>query len=175
MEPTPQLPEGYIARLATAEDAVAVANIRYKAMTGIGSGSLAGLQSDLLAVIVAYFQEMLANNQTRMWLVLEKATNRIVSVAGYMVFQKPSSNGQPGGKYGYVSGFWTSPNHRRKGLANYLLEALIQDAKASGLVQLEVKFKAGENNLLNQLGLGSAQVLSLELNTKINSGIINLT
>lgn len=175
MQENPQLLNGYTIRLATAADAAELGKIRYRTMTRPGSLSLAELQLDLPEVIAAYFQEALLSNQTRLWVAVHEATNQIVSTLGYMVFQRPIGNDGVIGKCGYVSGFWTSSGHRRKGLASNLLKIAIEDAKAMGLTQLEIKFKAGEENLVNQFGPSSAHALPTDLKSKPNSRIINLT
>ena len=54
---------------------------------------------------------------------------RIVATSGISIVEKPPYFGCPTGRLGLISGMYTDPAYRRKGIAKHLLSRIVEEAR----------------------------------------------
>ena len=70
------------------------------------------------------------------WLAMDG--EQIIGTSGMSYVEKPPYFGCPTGKMGLLSGMYTNPAYRRKGIARELLSRVIKDAKEYGCGTVQI-------------------------------------
>ena len=70
------------------------------------------------------------------WLAVEDG--RIIGTSGMSFVEKPPYFGCPTGRIGLLSSMYTSPDHRRMGIANELLGRVVEEARAYGCGAVQI-------------------------------------
>lgn len=84
----------------------------------------------LLAGSRSYYERKLPTGEFVAFLA--ESEGRIVATSGMVVYEAPPTPGNPAGVQGYVLNMYTVPDHRGRGLARSLLDALIAHARSIG-------------------------------------------
>lgn len=113
-------------RKATAKDIPALADLRIAQLLEEGARE----SCDLRSALADHYARHLADKTFFSWLAL--CDGEIVATSGISVVEKPPYFGCPSGKLALISGMYTLPGYRRKGIARDLLCRVLDEAKAAG-------------------------------------------
>lgn len=91
---------------------------------------------DLKTNLKDYYIRHLKDKTFVSWLAVDEET--IVGTSGMSFIEKPPYYGCPTGKIGLLSSMYTLKSHRRKGIANTLLEKVVQEAKEYGCGAVQI-------------------------------------
>lgn len=83
-----------------------------------------------------YLPGALAQQQYIGWLAM--SGDEIAGAGGASIRHRPGSFTNPTGREAYVMSMYTSPNHRKKGIATTILNNLVADVKLLGIVMIEL-------------------------------------
>lgn len=86
--------------------------------------------TDLAPALRDYYRRHLADGTFVSWLALEG--DRIIGTSGMSFVEKPPYFGCPNGRIGLLSGMYTVPDRRRRGIARKLLGLVVEEARAYG-------------------------------------------
>lgn len=91
---------------------------------------------DLVPPLIDYYKRHLADGTFVSWLAVEDG--RIIGTGGMSFVEKPPYFGCPTGRIGLLSSMYTSPDHRRMGIANELLGRVVEEARAYGCGAVQI-------------------------------------
>ena len=91
---------------------------------------------DLVPALQDYYRRHMADGTFVSWLALDK--DRIVGTSGMSFVEKPPYYGCPSGKIGLLSGMYTDPEYRRRGIARELLSRVIGEAETYGCGTVQI-------------------------------------
>ena len=91
---------------------------------------------DLVPALKEYYIRHMADGTFVSWLAFDG--ENIIGTSGMSFVEKPPYFGCPSGKFGLLSGMFTNPDYRRKGIAKELLSRVIDDAReyGCGIIQI---------------------------------------
>ncbi len=81
-----------------------------------------------------YFNNTISNNTFIAWLALDD--NKIVATSGLCFYNLPPSYKNFTGNVAYIMNIYTQSDYRNKGIATYLFEKMIEEAKNLGYRKL---------------------------------------
>ena len=96
----------------------------------VSSGRTVPTDVDLQSALKDYYNRHLADGTSVSWLAMDG--NVIIGTSGMSFVEKPPYFGCPTGRLGLLSSMYTNPNYRRMGIANELLNRVIEEARAYG-------------------------------------------
>ena len=96
----------------------------------VSSGRTVPTDVDLQVALKDYYNRHLADGTFVSWLAMDG--NVIIGTSGMSFVEKPPYFGCPTGRLGLLSSMYTNPNYRRMGIANELLNRVIEEARAYG-------------------------------------------
>ena len=96
----------------------------------VSSGQTVPTDVDLQSALKDYYNRHLADGTFVSWLAMDG--NVIIGTSGMSFVEKPPYFGCPTGRLGLLSSMYTNPNYRRMGIANELLNRVIEEARAYG-------------------------------------------
>ena len=117
-------------RLAVPEDAEALAEARVKQLLDEGSE----MRYDTRADMADYFRRRIADGGYLAWIA--EADGRLIATAAVLLQEYPPSIDWHGERRGYVTGVYTVPEWRGRGLASELVGRIVEEARARGLGNL---------------------------------------
>lgn len=82
---------------------------------------------DIDQELTEFFQKKLADGSMVEWLGIEDGT--VVATAAIVFYEFPPSYTNKSGVKGYVANMYTAPSHRGRGIAPFLLDRLVEEAK----------------------------------------------
>lgn len=85
---------------------------------------------DLVPNLKDYFLRHLSDGTFVSWLALEGG--RIIGTSGMSFVEKPPYFSCPAGRIGLLSGMYTDPAFRRRGIATALLDRVVNEARKAG-------------------------------------------
>ena len=85
---------------------------------------------DLAPALKDYYARHLAEDTFRAWLAVKDG--RIVATSGMSFVEKPPYFSCPTGRLGLLSGMYTLPEYRRRGIGKALLGRVVEEARARG-------------------------------------------
>ena len=91
---------------------------------------------DLKPYLQDYYTRHLADNTFVSWLAVDK--NRIVGTSGMSFVEKPPYYSCPSGKIGLLSSMYVIKEYRRKGIARFLLDKVVNEAKDFGCAAVQI-------------------------------------
>ena len=110
-------------RRLTEKDLDAFIEIRIRQLREEGAAE----DLDLKPALKDYYARHLPDGTFVSWLATEDG--RIVGTSGMSFVEKPPYYGCPSGKIGLLSGMYTDPAYRRRGIARRLLSLVVDEAK----------------------------------------------
>ena len=111
-------------RKASQRDVCRIAELRVKQLIDEGYPETA----DILEDLQRYFTTSLENGSLICW--LGEINGEILATAGICFYQLPPTFSNPSGRIAYITNMYTDKTYRNKGVASYLLETLIEEAKS---------------------------------------------
>lgn len=120
-------------RKAAPEDAKELAVLRKRQLADEGEEAL----GDIDAELEMFFRDCLSDGSLIVWLAVEESGE--IAATGAVCFHRyPPTYRNPTGMTAYVTGMYTAPGYRRKGLAKTLLGRVLDEARnrGCGLAQL---------------------------------------
>ena len=91
---------------------------------------------DLVPDLKDYYLRHLADGTFVSWLALDG--DRIVGTSGMSFVEKPPYFSCPNGRIGLLSGMYTDPLYRRRGIARTLLSKVVDEARACGCGAVQI-------------------------------------
>ena len=91
---------------------------------------------DLVPALQDYYRRHIADGTFVSWLALDG--ERIIGTSGMSFVEKPPYFGCPSGRIGLLSGMYTVPDFRRKGIARELLSRVVEEARAYGCGAVQI-------------------------------------
>ena len=91
---------------------------------------------DLVPALRDYYNRHMLEGTFISWLAMDG--EQIIGTSGMSYVEKPPYFGCPSGKMGLLSGMYTNPAYRRKGIARELLSRVIKDAKEYGCGTIQI-------------------------------------
>ena len=91
---------------------------------------------DLVPALMDYYHRHLADGTYVSWLAVDG--DRIIGTSGMSFVEKPPYFGCPSGRIGLLSGMYTLPDFRRKGIARELLGRVVEEARAYGCGAVQI-------------------------------------
>ena len=96
----------------------------------VSSGRTVPTDVDLQSALKDYYNRHLADGTFVSWLAMDG--NVIIGTSGMSFVEKPPYFGCLTGRLGLLSSMYTNPYYRRMGIANELLNRVIEEARAYG-------------------------------------------
>lgn len=91
---------------------------------------------DLKPYLQDYYIRHLQDNTFVSWLAIDD--NKIVGTSGMSFVEKPPYYSCPSGKIGLLSSMYVIKEYRRKGIAKFLLDKVINEAKNFGCATVQI-------------------------------------
>ena len=91
---------------------------------------------DLVPALQDYYRRHMADGTFVSWLALDGS--RIIGTSGMSFVEQPPYFGCPSGRIGLLSGMYTLPDFRRKGIARELLGRVVEEARAYGCGAVQI-------------------------------------
>ena len=91
---------------------------------------------DLVPHLKDYYERHMSDGTFVSWLAIDNG--RIVGTSGMSFVEKPPYFGCPSGKIGLLSSMYTDPGYRRMGIANELLNRVVNDARNYGCGTVQI-------------------------------------
>lgn len=91
---------------------------------------------DLKPYLQDYYIRHLQDNTFVSWLAIDD--NKIVGTSGMSFVEKPPYYSCPSGKIGLLSSMYVIKEYRRKGIAKFLLDKVINEAKDFGCATVQI-------------------------------------
>ena len=85
---------------------------------------------DLKSALEDYYHRHLADGTFVSWLAMDG--DKIIGTSGMSFVEKPPYFSCPTGRLGLLSSMFTNPDYRRMGIAKYLLNKVVEEARAYG-------------------------------------------
>ena len=85
---------------------------------------------DLRPALTNYYARHLPDGSFAAWLAVEGG--RIVATSGMSFVEKPPYFANPTGRIGLLSGMYTAPEYRRRGIGRELLSRVVEEARKYG-------------------------------------------
>ncbi len=112
------------------------------------------------AAVDGYFAEAVPSGEYRAW-VVTTAEGEIVGGIGLKVMSMAPSPRNLDGRYAYLMGLYVEPEHRRRGIAQALVEGAIAWAREQGIV--EVRLHASDQGRPLYEGIGFRQTNEMRM------------
>ena len=93
-------------------------------------------EMDLAPALQDYYARHMADGTFVSWLA--KDGDRIIGTSGMSFVEKPPYYGCPSGRIGLLSGMYTAPELRRRGIGKELLLRVIREAEAHGCGAVQI-------------------------------------
>lgn len=122
---------GYTLRRATAADAATIRHHRRAMFDDMGAHDAAGLDR-MDAAFAGWLDERLADERYVGLFAVDEA-GVVVSGVGVWFSEWPPSFHYPRSTRGYILNVYTEPEHRRRGLARWLVQATVDECAARGV------------------------------------------
>lgn len=91
---------------------------------------------DLAPALTDYYVRHLADGSFVAWLAVDG--ERIVATSGMSFVEKPPYFSNPTGRIGLLSGMYTAPEYRRRGIGRELLSRVVEAARANGCGAVQI-------------------------------------
>ncbi|MGI5896247.1 MAG: GNAT family N-acetyltransferase [Oscillospiraceae bacterium] len=91
---------------------------------------------DLKPYLQDYYTRHLQDDTFVSWLAIDD--NKIVGTSGMSFVEKPPYYGCPSGKIGLLSSMYVIKEYRRKGIAKFLLDKVVNEAKNFGCATIQI-------------------------------------
>ena len=113
-------------RKATEADAPTLVELRIKQLIDEGYPETKDIRKELHQ----YFVASLNNGSLICWLGVSK--ERVIATSGLCFYQLPCTFSNPTGMSAYITNMYTSDDFRKQGIASFLVDKLLTEAKALG-------------------------------------------
>jgi len=133
-------------RKAVVQDITDLIDLRIQQLKDEGYPETNNIRTDLHE----YFTNSISNNTLLCWVGTYE--NRIIATAGLCIYQLPPSFSNPSGKVAYLTNIYTKDEFRKNGIASYLVETLLNEAKASNFTGVRLHASKLGQSVYKKLG-----------------------
>lgn len=154
------LPDGYTLRQATSGDAATVAMQRGQMFMDMGDLTPAGAEAQQ-GLWTGWLRDALASGEYLGFLV--EVGGEVVGGVGLMFHPKIPTVKDPATRKAHVLNMSVGPLHRRRGLAEALMEAVLSEARARGLRSVSLNAAPMGRRLYERLGFTEAKSPEMRL------------
>lgn len=152
----------YRIRRATVDDIPVFIDFRSRMFREVGMTDVAGVE----AVSPAYFSRTIPSGEF-IALLAESVDGDVVGSAGLVPYTMPPKPRQPDGRFGYVSSMYVLPEHRRRGLAHRLMQAIIDAADGLGLTWITLHASPAGRPIYEEIGFEAWAEMGIHVPTAI--------
>ena len=152
----------YSLRMATLADADAVIALRRLMFEEMGRGDVDDLRR-METAMRAYVECALPAGNFRAW-VVEDAAGTVASCGATVVHESPPTVHNLSGREAYVMNVCTFPAHRRRGLARWIMETILEWARGEGIVSVTLRASDQGRLLYQSMGFQATNEMRLRLN-----------
>lgn len=121
-------------RKATVNDLDELVRLRIEFLKEVRNIESDNNDSDVSKSLADYFKNTIKNDSFIAWLALDD--NKIIATSGLCFYTLPPSYKNITGKVAYIMNMYTQPNYRNKGIATYLFQKMVDEAKNLGYQKL---------------------------------------
>ncbi len=144
------MPDGYSIRLATAEEAPILAEMRRRMFLDLGKPDNEVVRG-VVQAFIPWIADAITNGRYLAWIV-SAPNGDIVSNAGMLLIEWPPNTRDLNPLRGYIMNVWTHPDHRRRGLARQLMDAILAEASRRNIKVTALHASDDGRTLYEQLG-----------------------
>jgi GNAT superfamily N-acetyltransferase len=152
------LTTAYTIRRARVTDMEPFIDLRHRMFVEVGFQ----VTEDLQRASIDYFPKAL-DTEGFVGFIAVTDDDKIVGSVGLSPYQMPPKPIQPDGRFGYVSSMYALPDHRKRGIANQLMNALIEHARVIGLGWLTLHTSEMGRPIYSAIGFNPLNEMSLRL------------
>jgi GNAT superfamily N-acetyltransferase len=118
-------------RLASAGDVPLLIDLRVEFLTEHWGAQERSVEERLRQELHSYFMREVSSGDYLAWLAFEE--DRIAGTGGMKISQRPGSFRFPDGRSAYIMNMYTLPAFRRQGIAQKIMEKLMQSGRELGI------------------------------------------
>jgi len=146
------------ATLADAEEIIALRRLMFEEM---GVTDAAGLER-MAEKMRVYLARAMPAGDFYAW-VVEDGGGRVVSAGAVVLRQSPPTVSNPSGSEAYVQNVCTYPEHRRRGLARGIMDAIMEWARSQGIVCVTLRASEQGRPMYERMGFTETHEMRLLL------------
>jgi GNAT superfamily N-acetyltransferase len=154
-------PPGYRIRPATLADADDIVALRRLMFEEMGRGEPAELER-MEGDMRAYLARALPAGEFFAWMVEDEA-GAVASMGAAVIRQAPPTVHNHTGREAYVMNVCTYPQHRRRGLARWVMQTIIEWARTQGVGAVTLRASSQGRRLYEQMGFEPTTEMKLRL------------
>ena len=151
----------YCLRPATEADIEDILALRRLMFEEMGRGDPAEMDA-MMTNVRAYLRKAMPAGQFRAW-VVEDAAGRVVSNGAIVVRQAPPTVHNVTGREVYVMNVCTYAEHRRRGLARWIMDVILEWARGQGINTITLRASEQGRPLYEALGFRPTNEMRLRL------------
>jgi len=153
-------PSGYSLRIAKVQDAETIVAQRIAMFSDLGANDKSRLEM-MTRKFQVWVRRKLRTGEYRGWFVTD-GNGRIVAGAGVWIMEWPPVPMDSTGRRAYVLNVYTDPDHRRKGLARLLMNAILVWCKRKRFVTVTLHASDYGRPLYESLGFKPTREMRLQ-------------
>lgn len=140
-------------RLATAQDAQALAEMRLVFMADLGD--IPADRDEMGRRFAEYFSRRIPTGEVLA--AVAEADGVMVGVAVLEVLQRIPLESAPDGRRGHITGVFTQPAYRRRGAAMAMVQLLLREGRALGLKEFQLTASQAGMPMYEKLGFAESR------------------
>jgi GNAT superfamily N-acetyltransferase len=105
---------------------------------------------DIRKELNEYFLSSMENYSLICWVGI--ANEKVISTAGLCFYQLPPTFSNPTGKIAYITNMYTCDEYRGRGIASYLVDKLVDEAKAMKFLSVKLHASTHGKNIYEKAG-----------------------
>jgi GNAT superfamily N-acetyltransferase len=155
------MPEEFVIREATTDDAPEIARQRRLMYEDIGERDAAALEA-MVASTTSYLRKAIPEGTFRAWLA-ETHDRRVVAGGAVLVVASPSRPSDPRPRRASILNVYTCPEYRRRGIARRIMEHMIAWCRDEGFPSVTLHATDAGRPLYESLGFEPSNEMKLKL------------
>ena len=153
--------EKILFRPATEKDAAQLAGLRALMQCEVNGVEAKTVTPQYRKDLVIYFREALLKNE--IYCAVAEIEGKLIAANGLVLYRKPPSMNGKVGLNGYVSNVYTLPEYRGRGIAQKLMQLLVDYARESGARLLHLGATSAGKAVYERVGFKDPEYVPLEL------------
>ena len=137
-------------RKAVQEDIPEPVELRIKQLVDEGYPEIRDIRNEL----GEYFLSSLGNDSLICWVGVVEGN--IIATSGLCFYQLPCSFSNPTGKNAYITNMYTSNEYRNQGIASFLVDKLLTEAKSRGYPAVKLHASSDGKAVYERVGFVKA-------------------
>jgi GNAT superfamily N-acetyltransferase len=118
-------------RLASINDIKILIDSRVDFLVEFGGKRETEIENNLRARLKEYFENALGEHTYVSWIAM--VNDEFAGIGGMVIYDKPGNYMVPEGRTGYIMNMYTVPKFRKQGIANTIINKLLETGKEMGI------------------------------------------